>query len=150
VISKSGIQALNAVAVLAELPEGTHLGAAQLARRTGAPENYLGKLLHILARRRLLASQKGFGGGFRLAKPAGSIALMDILQHLEPVERWSGCIMGREECSDHESCALHRQWKGIRDAYLKFLRETSIGDILDRKRRGRKLGHPSLVESLRR
>ncbi len=137
-ISKSGMQAVKAVAALAELAPGEHAGAAHLARQTGAPENYLGKLLRVLSNKRLLVSQKGFGGGFRLAKAPTEITLFDVLQHLEPVERWSGCIMGREACSDHGACALHQQWAEVREAYLSFLKRTTIVELLRKTRRAKK------------
>jgi len=93
-ISKTAMQALRALRTLANLPAGIALGAGALARRTGAPENYLGKLLRVLSQQALLASRKGFGGGFRLARPAARITLFDVLRHLEPVERWTDCVMG--------------------------------------------------------
>jgi Rrf2 family protein len=139
-IYKSGMQAVKAMAALAELRPGEHAGAAQLARQTGAPENYLGKLLRVLSTKRLLVSQKGFGGGFRLAKASTDITLFDILQHLEPVERWSGCIMGRHECNDRDACALHKQWAGVRDAYLSFIKHTTIAELLKQSRHGKKRG----------
>jgi Rrf2 family transcriptional regulator, iron-sulfur cluster assembly transcription factor len=133
-ISRTGAQALKALAALADLTPGAFAGAGHLARQTGAPENYLGKLLRVLSTHGLLASQKGFGGGFRLARPAGTVTLFDVLQHLEPVARWSGCILGRAECSDQGACALHHRWAGVREAYLDFLRETTIADLQPRGR----------------
>ena len=129
-ISRSGIWALKACAILAELPVGTYVGAARLARRTGAPMNYLGKLLRVLSQRHLLASQKGFDGGFRLARPAAKISLYEIVGYLEPVERWSGCILGGKTCRDGTPCSLHRRWKAVRETYLTFLREKTIADVV--------------------
>jgi DNA-binding IscR family transcriptional regulator len=52
--------------VLAGLPRGAYRGAAAIAEQNDAPANYLGKILQQLARRHVVDSQKGLGGGFRI------------------------------------------------------------------------------------
>ena len=74
-ISKTGIHALAAMTKLATLKPGEFAGAADIANEIGAPKNYLGKLLKSLAGNGMLISQKGFNGGFRLAKDADDISL---------------------------------------------------------------------------
>ncbi len=128
-LSKSAIEAVRAVAALAELPEGVFAGAAAVARKTGAPENYLGKLLRQLAARGVLASRKGLHGGFRLARDPGAISLYDVLERIDRPERWSGCVLGRARCTDEDGCRLHRRFAGVRDMYLGFLRGTTIADV---------------------
>ncbi len=100
-ISRGGVEAVRALALLAELPAGQYLPAGELARRTGAPRNYLGKLLHVLSAQRLLVSKRGLGGGVRLAMAPARITLFRIVRHLEPIARWSRCIMGRGACRAH-------------------------------------------------
>jgi Rrf2 family protein len=129
-LTKTGLHAVRAVVALAKLPAGTFAGAARIARDIGAPENYLGKLLQTLAREGLVESQKGLGGGFRLARPSRSITLLDVVEPLEHVSRWSGCILGRSECSDADPCAIHNRWKTVRDAYLRMLERTTIAELV--------------------
>jgi Rrf2 family protein len=129
-LTKTGLHAVRAVVALAKLPEGAYAGAARIAREIGAPQNYLGKLLQSLARDGIVESQKGLGGGFRLARSPKKITLLDIIEPLEHVSRWSGCILGRSECSDANPCAVHNRWKSVRDAYLQMLRRTTIGELV--------------------
>jgi Rrf2 family protein len=129
-ITKTGLHAVRAVVALARLPEGAFVGAARVAQEIGAPQNYLGKLLKALARQGLVESQKGLGGGFRLARDPRTIALLDVVEPLERVSRWSGCILGRPECSDDSPCAIHNRWKAVRDAYLHMLRRTTIAELV--------------------
>jgi Rrf2 family protein len=102
----------------------------RIAKEIGAPQNYLGKLLQALAREGLVESQKGLGGGFRLARDARQISLIDVVEPLEHVSRWSGCILGRSECADANPCAIHNRWKTVRDAYLHMLRRTTIAELV--------------------
>lgn len=131
-ITKTAVHALTAVAALAELRHGAYAGAGDIAERIGAPRNYLGKLMKTLADEGVLQSQKGKGGGFRLARDAQSISLFDVMEPIERVSRWTGCFLGRRRCSDDAPCAVHAGWGKVRDAYLQFLKETTVADLTRR------------------
>ncbi len=137
-LSKTGLHAVRAMVALAKLPDGVYAGAARVAQDIGAPQNYLGKLLKTLAGEGLVESQKGLGGGFRLARDARDICLLDVVEPIEHVSRWSGCILGRSECSEADPCAMHERWKAVRDAYLRMLRRTTLAELVAR-------GEPALV-----
>ncbi len=132
-ISKTGIHAALAMTFMAGLKPGEFAGAAQIAKEIGAPQNYLGKLLNTLSNAGLLQSQKGYGGGFRLAKPAKRISLFDVIEPIDRVSRWGGCFMGRNKCREDNPCAVHHRWKKIREDYLDFLRTTSIDDLVEKR-----------------
>jgi len=130
-ISRTGTHATLALAFLARLKPGEYAGAAQIAAEVGAPRNYLGKLLKLLAEQGLVESQKGFGGGFRLTKAAGKISLYDILEPVERVSKWNGCFLGRSRCNEKSPCALHDRWAKVRSDYLSFLKATTVADVAD-------------------
>ena len=128
-ITKTGRHALTALAVLAELSGDVFAGAADIAEQIGAPPNYLGKLLKTLAACGLLESQKGKGGGFRLARSASDISLYDVVEPIEHVSRWNGCFLGRGRCSEESPCAVHQRWGKVRNDYLHFLQQTTVADL---------------------
>ncbi len=135
-LSKSGIHAVRALIVLAELPRGTHAGAVSIAERIEAPKNYLGKILQQLSREGLVVSQKGLGGGFRLARDPTDISLLDIVDPIEQIERWDGCILGRESCSDENPCPIHDGWKSVKEAYMELLSDTTLANLVVRQKTG--------------
>lgn len=128
-ISKTGTHALKAMTVLAEQPNEFQ-GAASVAERIGAPQNYLGKLLQGLIQSGVVYSQKGMGGGFQLARAPEAISLFDIVEPVDHVSQLEGCYLGRDVCSSDDPCALHYKWAGIRDAHLAMLRETTLADLV--------------------
>ena len=128
-ISKTGIHAVRALVALAELPEGTYAGAGEIADAIDAPRNYLGKLLKTLADAGLVESQKGKGGGFRLARAPADTSVYEIVEPIEHVSRWGGCFLGGGQCSETAPCAIHSRWGGVRDVYLRFLKETTLADL---------------------
>jgi Rrf2 family protein len=135
-LSKTALHALRALTVLAELPEQSYAGAVDLAEAIGAPRNYLGKLLQTLAEVGLVESQKGKGGGFRLARRPADITIFDVAEPFDRISRWESCFMGRAKCSNQTSCPVHSRWKAVRDPYLAFLKETSLA-ALARQNAGR-------------
>jgi Rrf2 family iron-sulfur cluster assembly transcriptional regulator len=128
-LSKSGVHAVRALVVLAGLPDGEYKGASSIAEETGAPRNYLGKILQLLSRRGLVESQKGLGGGFRLSRSSGHISLFDVIDAIEDTGRWTECILGNPSCSDDSPCAVHDKWGPVRDSYLRLLKQTFITDL---------------------
>lgn len=130
-LSRSGIYAVRALIALAERDDDSYVGAGALAEEIGSPRNYLGKILQLLTKQGILESQKGLGGGFRLARDPSRISLLDIVGPIEDVDRWNGCILGRDRCSGKDPCPVHTRWKVIRDSYLELLKNTAVSDVAD-------------------
>lgn len=128
-ISRSGVHALRAVVVLAGLRPGEYEGAAAIAKATDAPANYLAKLLYQMSKAGLLVSQKGMGGGFRLARDPSKVTLYDVVESTDDLRAWDSCIFGNPECSDDHPCGMHHRWGSVRDAYLSMLRTTTVRDL---------------------
>jgi len=129
-LNKSSLQVIWALAELARLRSGKCEGAGSIAKKVGAPQNYLGKLLQDFCSNGIISSQKGVGGGFRLEKEPKNITLFEVVDFIEGVSRWSGCFMGREFCSDIDSCVAHGRWRVVRESYIQFLKQTTIADIM--------------------
>ena len=128
-LSQSGIHAIRAMVTLAALRESEYRGVAEIARETGSPRNYLGKLLLQLSRHGLVQSRKGLGGGFRLSKPAQEIRLYDVMAAIEDIGRWTECAFSNRACSDANPCMVHGRWGHVREAFLTFLRDTTIAEL---------------------
>jgi Rrf2 family protein len=129
-LSKTGLHAVRAMVALARISDGAYAGAGRIAQEIGAPQNYLGKLLQTLAGEGLVESQKGLGGGFRLARNPKQISLLDIAEPIEHISRWTGCILGWPECSENDPCAIHSRWKTVRNSYLQMLQRTTIAELV--------------------
>lgn len=55
----------------------------EIAQMLGASENHLAQVIHQLARKGFLATQRGRAGGLRLARPAEQITLGEVLRRFE-------------------------------------------------------------------
>ncbi len=90
---------------------------------------FLWKILQNLARRKLVRSFKGVGGGYMLARPADRICIQDVLQAAEDRNLTEECILGLATCSEEKPCPLHFSWKEIRAMLSATLCETTFEDL---------------------
>ena len=75
--------ALHAVVVLAVVPADSTLPAARLAEYHGVPPAYLAKHLQALSQAGIVESVAGRRGGYRLARPAAEISVLDVVLAVE-------------------------------------------------------------------
>ena len=128
-MSTTAQYALRALHGLAKKPVGQTVLGRDLAEQTGVPASYLSKILLTLNRAHLVEATRGTGGGYRLARSAEEIFLIDIIDPVDDVSRLNGCVMGLEECCDENPCSMHDWWQQVRDDYLEMLRSTSLADV---------------------
>jgi Rrf2 family protein len=133
VLSQTAEYALRAVVAIAA-GGGEPVGATALAETLKTPRNYLSKTLYKLTRAGILDSSRGRRGGFRLARPAEEMPLLDIVNTFDDVGGNLVCLMGRPVCSDHSPCAAHERWKAVGEKASGFFKETMVADLVERLR----------------
>jgi Rrf2 family protein len=129
--------AIRALTDLAGQPDRGFRQLQDIARAEGIPPAFLGKVLQTLVRVRLLTSSKGPGGGYRLARPPGSITLLAIKAAIDGTADLEGCASGLGRCSDDMPCPQHERFKPLRLAMKDYLSTTTVADMaraLDEKR----------------
>ena len=129
VLNHTAEYALRAVLMIAAEPEGGAVPAVRLSRGLRLPQNYLSKTLHQLARAGVLESTRGKSGGFRLARSADRIRLLEVVQPFSDMTGERTCLMGRAECSDRNACSAHLRWKRVSETLAEFFRETTVADL---------------------
>lgn len=108
---------------------GKSLLVKDIAEGTNVPSPYLAKIVNMLARRGILATQRGIGGGVTLAHGPETVSLYDLAVALDDASIQSKCMLGTAECTDERACPAHTFWSCKRAEYIKFLKETTIADI---------------------
>lgn len=101
----------------------------EIAEASDIPSPYLAKIVNALARKGLLLTQRGIGGGVLLARPATEITLLDICTALDDPSILPRCMLGTAVCSDERSCPAHTFWSGVRTQYVNYLRQKTVADI---------------------
>jgi Rrf2 family protein len=129
VLSQTAVYALKATLHLAEHDMSDLQRVDDISEELGVPRNYLSKILHTLAREGVLASTRGPGGGFQLARPATELTLEEIVRRFDGLPSESSCLLGRPECSDEDPCAAHARWVDVSHAVRRFFRDTTVADL---------------------
>ena len=79
--SKYAIRAMIYLSLHA--PAVKRIGIRQISGDLDLPAPFLAKILQVLAKNKLLNSNKGPNGGFSLAKDAGKITLFEIIRVID-------------------------------------------------------------------
>lgn len=117
--------ALGAIAAAGGKP----LFIKEIAEAADIPAPYLAKIINTLARKGIVSTQRGIGGGVVLAQDPTTITLYDLAQALDDPIVQQRCMLGTAECSDERACPAHKFWTGHRNKEIDFLRGTTIADI---------------------
>lgn len=120
-----GLRVLMRLASSPDEPSTT----ARIAEEFQIPYNHLTKVVQDLARYGFVTTQRGAGGGIRLARPAEAITLGEVVRHLE--ERYDMVECFRADggaCLLNPLCRLKPQLVAAREAFLAELDKTSVAD----------------------
>jgi len=141
-LSKKAKYALQACLSLAGEKPGLPILIADLAERDGIPKKFLEIILLDLRNAGLLASRKGKGGGYYLARPAQAITIGQIVRLMDGPLAPVPCVSQTAyqpcaECHDEQACGIRLVMKDVRDAIAGILDKTSLLDSLERSRRAK-------------
>ena len=129
IYSRSCEYALRALTHLAMLDDQRMATVKEISEREHLPKQFLAKLLQTMARAGIVASVKGPGGGFALARPMDEITLFDVVNCIDGNVDFERCAVGLVECSDTEPCPLHDQWKVLRESIKVYLMRNTLGGL---------------------
>lgn len=127
-LSQTSGYAIRALSYLAKM-KGDALYVREISESLNIPNAFLAKIFNILARKQIVATQRGIRGGVSLLKDPASLTLYEICGALDDPILKSRCILGMSECSDERGCPVHRFWSEQLEREIKFLRETTLADI---------------------
>ena len=123
--------ALLALIYLSRQPDSIYISVETIAAAQGIPAKFLEQILLTLKRARYLSSSKGQRGGFKLARPAKSISLAEVIRlfdgALAPTESVSKYFY--EPTPIEKEKALIRVFREIRDYMSERLEKTTLQDL---------------------
>ncbi len=120
--------AATALAWLASHKDGP-AQVRDIAEGARVPAAYLGKIIHQLARKGVVMTRRGVGGGVLLDRDPKRLTLFDLAEALDDPILTPKCMLGVEDCSDERACPAHAFWKAHREREVAFLRKTTIDHI---------------------
>lgn len=131
-LSTKGRYATVALSDLALQPSDTLITLAEISERQSISLPYLEQLFVKLRRAKLVTSVRGPGGGYRLARPASDIRIVDILEAVdETVDALHTGAGAKGGISGSRAQSLtNRLWEGLSAHVYVFLHQTRLSDVV--------------------
>jgi Rrf2 family iron-sulfur cluster assembly transcriptional regulator len=117
--------------------EDRPVSLAEIAQAQLLSLAYLEQLFGNLRRAGLVASARGPGGGYRLARAAAAIAVADIIDAVDEPLRATRCEADAPGCLAGKRCLTHDLWSELGEQIRLFLANVTLADICNGNIAGR-------------
>ena len=104
--------------------------AQQIGAATQVPVGYLSKVLQRLSAMDLITSQRGLGGGFKLARSPEEITIYEVLQAVDPLPRIRRCPLGLAAHSAN-LCPLHKRLDDAMAQVEQAFSASTLAEMVD-------------------
>ncbi len=112
---------------------GEPVRLTEISKCTGVSRNYLHQLTIQLKTQSLLVGFSGRNGGYRLARPASEITILDVMNAtLGPLEL-TECVASPESCLWGDMCECRNTWVEINSKINSVLTGYTVADLSNRE-----------------
>ena len=130
-ISTRGRYALRVLVDLAEHQGDGYITLRETAERQEISEKYLESIVKDLVKGKVIEGLRGKGGGYRLARPADEISVLDILRFTEGSLVPVACLEADSKpCARADSCRTLPLWEGLNRVVSEYLGGFTVQDLL--------------------
>ena len=126
--SEYGIRVLVA---LAHADGDRPTSLAGIAKADKLPHAYIEQLVGALRRAGLVTATRGHSGGYRLARPAAEISLVDAVRALDGPILEMPCAGPNdlESCDRPQDCSVHEVFERLQDSLSGMLGGTTLAEV---------------------
>lgn len=132
-LSTKGRYAMVALADIALQPSDALVTLGEISDRQDISLPYLEQLFVKLRRAKLVASVRGPGGGYRLARPASEIRVVEILsavdETVDAMHKGAGASGGSS--GSRAQSLTNRLWESLSAHVYVFLHQTRLSDVIN-------------------
>lgn len=136
-VSSRGLYALKALTHLAEAYDRGLVKIHVIAREEELPEKFLEGILVTLKNARIVSSQRGRDGGYRLRRPPSEVVLGEVVRIVDgPLAPFGDAVeLAYRVKTEPRHPGLFEVFLDVRNAAAAILDHTSLADLLQRNRR---------------
>ncbi|WP_171240792.1 Rrf2 family transcriptional regulator [Ruegeria sp. HKCCA5491] len=131
-LSTKGRYAMVALADIALQPPDGLVTLGEISERQDISLAYLEQLFVKLRRANLVSSVRGPGGGYRLARPASEIRIVEVLaavdETVDALQKGAGASGGSS--GSRAQSLTNRLWEGLSAHVYVFLHQTRLSDVI--------------------
>ncbi len=136
-LSQRGLYALKALIHLTEAYDQGLVKIHTIAAEESIPEKFLEGILVTLKNARVVASQRGREGGYRLRRPPEEIGVGDVVRIMDgPLAPFGDAVeLAHRVKTETRHAGLFDLLLEVRNASAAILDNTSLADLMNRNRR---------------
>lgn len=131
-LTRRGDYAIRAMLALARQPDEGWISVPTVSSAMAIPERFLPRVMADLVHAGLAVGRRGRKGGYRLARPASTISLLEIIGAAEPEPEIRVCILRGGPCGRDGKCDVHDAFAEAREAMFARLGTTLLGEVAGR------------------
>lgn len=130
-ISTKGRYALRMLIDLAEHNDNGFVALKEIAERQDISKKYLEQIIPILNRSGILMTNRGYQGGYKLAKEPAEITVGEILRNTEGSMAPVACLeQTPNQCEKCSYCMTLPVWQGLEKVVNEYLDGITLQDII--------------------
>lgn len=134
-ISTKGRYALRMLIDLAEHQNTGYVALKDIAQRQNISKKYLEQIVPVFNRADILRTNRGFQGGYQLARTPDKYTVGEILRLTEGSLAPVSCLeQDAVECERSADCATLPVWQGLSRVINEYLDGITLQDILDQQK----------------
>lgn len=134
-ISTKGRYALRMLLDLAEHKNDGFIALKDIAERQNISKKYLEQIIPVLNRSDILNANRGYQGGYKLAKSPDKYTVGEILRLTEGSIAPVACLdQDPVMCERREDCITLPLWKGLNKVISDYLDSVTLQDLLDNQK----------------
>lgn len=131
IFSKSFGYALRGILYVAVMSEENRkIPIKEIASHLSVPRHFLGKIMNKVVKKGILVSTKGPGGGFEIKTSNLNISVLSIVEAIDGLQNFHGCVLGLWNCSPQNPCPLDALLLSQKTEMLQLFSATSVGSFL--------------------
>ena len=107
-----------------------HLSVDEIAQRFRISRNHLAKVVQRLQAEGLIETFRGRGGGMRLARPADTITVGEVVRRFENLDAFVSCFAAGSGCAINGMCGLKPLLSEAVEDFLTRLDQRRISELI--------------------
>lgn len=134
-ISTKGRYALRMLIDLAEHQNDGYIALKDIANRQNISKKYLEQIVPIFNKSNILKTNRGFQGGYRLARTPDKYTVGEILRLTEGSLVPVACLENDpNQCDRNAECPTLYVWQGLYKVISEYLDGITLQEIIEKQR----------------
>ena len=121
--------AFRLLVALAQAP-GKAISTRALASEGSVPYQFASKIMQKLHEQGLVESVMGPFGGFRLARPAEKVTLLEIIEAVQGPVVVNTCLLGQDTCQRRNICPVRNKLETLQETMVDYLRSVTLANMV--------------------